>query len=943
MDRSTIVDVEAFKLTDEFKNMSKNAQKDFIKNQANLQKKAAKAAEQKAKVTAGEKSTIPKVAVEAGGEEKEETLNPSQYFQIRQATIEQFEQKGGNPWPHKFSATISLPQFIHLYGGIADGERLEGTVVSVAGRIGSKRTSGANLIFYDIAADGAKIQIIADSRLAEGDTWSVHNLLRRGDIVGVTGIPAKSKSGERSIMPTKCVLLSPCFHMLPSKFAGLKDKETRYRQRYIDIMLNPTTRHVFNVRSQIINYVRRFLDARGFLEVETPMMNMKAGGAAARPFKTYHNDLDQTMFMRIAPELYLKQLIIGGFDRVYEIGRQFRNEGIDMTHNPEFTTCEFYWAYKDYHDLMKSTEDMISNMVKDITGGYKIQYPRKDGGMQEVDFTPPFERIPLVAGLEEVLKVKIPADLFSPEANKFLSDLCEKLDCKCPEPRTTARLLDKLVGEYLEEKIMHKPVFIIDHPGVMSPLAKYHRDNASLTERFELFIMGKEVCNSYTELNNPLVQRRNFADQAKVSKDDDEAQTHDEDFCTALEYGLPPTAGWGLGIDRMTMFLTGMDNIKEVLLFPAMKPKEFGSTGEERDEKDDRVRFAVATTVDEKVSLITRNLDEVMGAETAVQHLRGILQTRDLKLYWGTATTGKPHVGYFVPMSKIADFLRAGAQVKILFADLHAFLDNLKAPWELLEHRTKYYEAVIKAMLESIGVPLNKLTFVRGTDFQLKKEYTLDMYKLTSIVTVRNAQKAGAEVVKQVESPPTAGLLYPLLQGLDEEYLDVDAQFGGVDQRKIFTFAETFLPKIGYKKRLHLMNPMVPGLTGGKMSSSDAASKIDLLDTAKIVQKKVNSAFCEEGKVENNGVLAFCKMVLFPLSIDGKLAIERPEQYGGNVTYDSYAALEEAFVSLKLYPADLKKCVADRINALLEPIRQKFADPELQELTRNAYPEEHKK
>jgi len=380
------------------------------------------------------------------------------------------------------------------------------------------------------------------------------------------------------------------------------------------------------------------------------------------------------------------------------------------------------------------------------------------------------------------------------------------------------------------------------------------------------------------------------------------------------------------------MFLTGMDNIKEVLLFPAMKPKEF-------EEKEERAKG----TVEEKMHLITRNLDEVMGAETAQANLRSILEVRDLKLYWGTATTGKPHVGYFVPMSKIADFLRAGAQVKILFADLHAFLDNMKAPWELLELRTKYYEAVIKGMLESIGVPLSKLTFVRGTDFQLSKKYTLDMYKLTSIVTVRNAQKAGAEVVKQVESPPTAGLLYPLLQGLDEEYLGVDAQFGGVDQRKIFTFAETFLPKIGYKKRLHLMNPMVPGLIpglpGGKMSSSDPSSKIDLLDSVKNVQKKINGAFCEEGKVENNGVLAFCKMVLFPLSATGSLSIERPEQYGGNVSFDNYAALEQAFVSLAVHPGDLKRCVAARINELLEPIRQKFNSPALQELAKAAYPE----
>jgi tyrosyl-tRNA synthetase len=611
-----------------------------------------------------------------------------------------------------------------------------------------------------------------------------------------------------------------------------------------------------------------------------------------------------------------------------------------MTHNPEFTTCEFYWAYKDYHDLMDNTELMISGMVKDITGDLKIQYPRKDGTMQTVDFTPPFARIPLVSGLEKILNVKIPGDLLSQEANTFLSDLCNKLDCKCPDPRTTARLLDKLVGDYLEGSIMDKPVFIIDHPGVMSPLAKYHRDDPCLTERFELFIMGKEVCNSYTELNNPLVQRRNFADQAKVSKDDDEAQMHDEDFCTALEYGLPPTAGWGLGIDRMTMFLTGMDNIKEVLLFPAMKPKEFDAGEEVEEKKEGAVRIVVATSVEEKMHLITRNLDEVMGAETAQASLRGILETRDLKLYWGTATTGKPHVGYFVPMSKIADFLRAGAQVKILFADLHAFLDNMKAPWELLELRTKYYEAVIKGMLESIGVPLSKLTFVRGTDFQLSKKYTLDMYKLTSVVTVRNAQKAGAEVVKQVESPPTAGLLYPLLQGLDEEYLGVDAQFGGVDQRKIFTFAETFLPKIGYKKRLHLMNPMVPGLTGSKMSSSEPSSKIDLLDTPKNVQKKINGAFCEEGKVENNGVLAFCKMVLFPLSPSGSLTVERPEQYGGTVSFDNYLALEQAFVSLAVHPGDLKKAVATRLNELLEPIRQKFNDPLLQQLAKDAYPEE---
>jgi tyrosyl-tRNA synthetase len=273
----------------------------------------------------------------------------------------------------------------------------------------------------------------------------------------------------------------------------------------------------------------------------------------------------------------------------------------------------------------------------------------------------------------------------------------------------------------------------------------------------------------------------------------------------------------------------------------------------------------MAESVDEKLSLICRNLDEVMGGEAAVGRMRSIMQHRDLTVYWGTATTGAPHIAYFVPMSKIADFLRAGCGVTILFADLHAFLDNLKAPWERLQHRSRYYEEIIKAMLESIGVPLHKLRFIRGTDFQLTSQYTLDMYRLTTMTTERNAKKAGAEVVKQVSSPLLSGMLYPLLQALDEEYLKVDAQFGGVDQRKIFTLAEKCLPALNYAKRIHLMNPMVPGLTGAKMSSSEAASKIDLLDSPSTIAQKIRAAFCEEGKVEGNGLLAFVRMVLLPL------------------------------------------------------------------------------
>ncbi|XP_006618398.1 tyrosine--tRNA ligase, cytoplasmic isoform X4 [Apis dorsata] len=339
---------------------------------------------------------------------------------------------------------------------------------------------------------------------------------------------------------------------------------------------------------------------------------------------------------------------------------------------------------------------------------------------------------------------------------------------------------------------------------------------------------------------------------------------------------------------------------------------------------------------EEKYELITRNLAEWLGDEK----LKSILKQRDLKLYWGTATTGRPHIGYFTPMSKIADFLKSGAEVTILFADLHAYLDNMKAPWELLELRTQYYEKIIKAMLKSIDVPLEKLKFVKGTDYQLSKEYTLDVYRLSSIVTEHDAKKAGAEVVKQVVNPLLSGLLYPGLQALDEQYLKVDAQFGGIDQRKIFTFSEKYLPLLGYEKRIHLMNPMIPGLAGSKMSSSEEDSKIDLLDNASVVKKKLKKAFCEPGNISDNGVLSFAKYVIYPLLKEGEsFNIYRTAEFGGDISFDTYEDLENAFAKEEIHPGDLKNAVEIYINKLLDPIRKEFeTDSKLKNLANKAYP-----
>lgn len=555
--------------------LSKNAQKKLLKQQQKEKQQAEKQANKPVQQSTTQQPADDNVE-----------LSSTEYHRQRLEQIAQYEQQNNiTVYPHKFNANVSIPHVVYKYNNmdIEKGKILD-DIVSVAGRVLITRSNGKSIYFYDLHQMDSKIQIVAMKQNNDDTTtqWSIHTLLRRGDIIGITGRVGRSNTGELSIFATAVQLLSPCLRMLPNKISGLQDQEQRYRQRYLDLMLNHTNRNIFYTRTKIINYIRRFFDSFGFLEVETPMLNMIPGGAAAKPFKTHHNDLKLDMFMRIAPELYLKMLVIGGIERVYEIGKQFRNEGIDMTHNPEFTTCEFYWAYADYNDLLDITEQLIYGLVMQVNNNNPIitYQPDKSKPAIEVNFSRPWRRVSFIDSLEQATNVSFPTDLYSDEARQFLDDLAGKHNINCPEPRTTTRLLDKMIGHFVEPTCIN-PTFIMDHPAVMSPLSKTHRSKPHLVERFELFVLEKELVNAYTELNMPHIQRARFAEQAKdKAAGDDEAQPTDEDFCIALDYGLPPTAGWGLGIDRLTMFLTNQDNIKEVLLYPAMKPVE--QTGEKQ-------------------------------------------------------------------------------------------------------------------------------------------------------------------------------------------------------------------------------------------------------------------------------------------------------------------------------------------------------------------------
>jgi lysyl-tRNA synthetase, class II len=491
----------------------------------------------------------------------------------RRANFQELAQLGVEPYPRAFERSDTIGDLVAAHGH-KTREELEGAVIETrtAGRILAIRSFGkANFL---VLSDGrATIQVyIRQDSLSERD-FAIFKLLDFGDHVGVEGKLFRTKTNELTVWASRLAFLAKCFLPLPEKWHGLSDVETRYRQRYLDLIVNPDSRRIFHVRSKALASIRAFLDARGYLEVETPMMQPIAGGALARPFVTHHNALDMQLFLRIAPELYLKRLVVGGLERVYEINRNFRNEGISTQHNPEFTMLEFYQAYSDYQDLMNMTEEMLSTCAREATGSDRVRF-----GDHDISLAPPYCRISLREGARaaaaERLGVAVSdADL---RARETAADLARRLHLEV-HPSWGPGKIATDIFERLAEDALVQPTFVYDFPTEVSPLSKQRPDDADTVERFELYIGGFEVANAFTELNDPAEQRRRFeAQMVGRAAGDAEAHAMDEDYIRALEYGLPPTAGEGVGIDRVVMLLTNSPSIRDVILFPLMKPRVNG-------------------------------------------------------------------------------------------------------------------------------------------------------------------------------------------------------------------------------------------------------------------------------------------------------------------------------------------------------------------------------
>ncbi|MCP1312317.1 lysine--tRNA ligase [Paenibacillus tyrfis] len=492
-------------------------------------------------------------------------LELNELLQIRRNKLDELRGLGIDPFGQKFERTHHAGDIFKAYEDKSkeDLEALSAEV-SIAGRIMQKREMG-KAGFAHIQDITGKIQIYVRADALEEAKYKAYELLDIGDLIGVRGTVFKTKTGELSVKATSVEVLSKSLLPLPEKYHGLKDVELRYRQRYVDLIMNQDVQQTFILRSKIIQSMRRYLDSRGYLEVETPTLHAIAGGAAARPFITHHNALDMQLYMRIAIELHLKRLIVGGMEKVYEIGRVYRNEGISTRHNPEFTMIELYEAYADYKDIMKLTEEMIAHIAQEVLGTTKITYQDK-----EIDLAPSWRRVSMVDAIKEVTGVDFSVQMTDEEAHRLAKEH------KVPvEPMMTfGHIVNQFFETFVEETLI-QPTFITGHPVAISPLAKKNEQDPRFTDRFELFIVAREHANAFTELNDPIDQRERFEAQlVEREQGNDEAHEMDEDFVRALEYGMPPTGGLGIGIDRLVMLLTNAPSIRDVLLFPLMRERQ---------------------------------------------------------------------------------------------------------------------------------------------------------------------------------------------------------------------------------------------------------------------------------------------------------------------------------------------------------------------------------
>lgn len=496
----------------------------------------------------------------------EQDLN--EMLQIRRDKLKQLKEEGRNPYlVEKFERTNFTKEIVENF------EDFEDKSVTIAGRVMARRGHG-KVTFLDIQDSTGRIQAFLKIDNL-GDEYNDVKLLDIGDIVGITGEVFKTKMGEVSVRAENFKILTKSLQILPEKWHGLQDQDLKYRQRYVDLIMNPSIKETFLKRNRIIKEIRNYLDDRGFLEVETPTLNTIAGGANARPFITHHNTLDIDMYLRIANELYLKRLVVGGFDKVYEMGKMFRNEGMDTTHNPEYTAMEVYAAYEDYNDMMELTENLVATVAEKVLGKTVIEY---DG--VELDLTPPWRRISMVEAVKEYAGVDFENIETDEEAVKVAEEKGLTLE---PSKKTRGNIINEFFEEFCEEHMI-QPTFVTGHPVDISPLAKRNPEDPRYTNRFEAFINTKEIANAFSELNDPIDQRERFTAQIEAKRlGDDEAHPMDEDFLNAIEVGLPPTGGLGIGIDRLIMFLTGETSIRDVILFPTMKPlaKDLGENGEE--------------------------------------------------------------------------------------------------------------------------------------------------------------------------------------------------------------------------------------------------------------------------------------------------------------------------------------------------------------------------